>query len=75
MSINEDCWRFEDMMVPFVDVGGDGGWGICSRLRSDSLISGHSYCPRTCFVFCILEAWCFAVQSLPSLFVDQFIYD
>ena len=39
-----------------------------------SLISGPPRCLRTCFVFCTLETWCFAVQSLPCLFDEHFVY-
>jgi hypothetical protein len=54
----------------------DGGWNdICSRRRSDSLILGPSHCPRTCFVLCTFEAWCFTAQSLPCPFDDISVYE
>ena len=44
----------------------DGRWGLyVQAVAAISLISGLPRCLRTCFVFCTLEAWCFAVQSLP----------
>ncbi len=55
---------------------GDEGWNdICSRRGSDSLISGPSHCPRTCFVLCTFEAWCFTAQSLPCPFDDNSVYE